>query len=189
MARAEAAARLHEHRIRELGGQLVREPGRRRADAALLEEAVREVLVAAARDRLRLGHEHDRLAEAIAIRGEDEVIEVGERDDQADVVHLHELREGGDVAGVVHGRHERTAVGVVERRREVADVRGDRRRARTAERGDDVDALARAREEDGRHWWLRVAGRQACGTWTPSLTSIRSPPWTSRWYWASSATR
>ena len=83
--------------------------------------------------------------------GENEMVEVGQRHDQAHVVHLHKLAERINVAGVVHRRHERAAVGVIERGREVADVGGDRRRASAAERGDDVDALPSAREQDGRH--------------------------------------
>ena len=79
------------------------------------------------------------------------MVEVGERDDQPHVVELDEVAERLDVAGVVDPRHERAAVGVVERGRELVDVGRDRRRAGLAKRGDDVDALTRAREQDGRH--------------------------------------
>ena len=68
-------------------------------------------------------------AERVAALREQLVVEVGERDDQADVVGEHEVAERIEVAGVVDARHERVAVGVVERRRERVDVGGDRRRA------------------------------------------------------------
>ena len=87
----------------------------------------------------------------VARLGEHEVVEVGQRDDQPHVVQLDEVAERADVAEVVDARHERAVVGVVERRRELVDVGRDRRRAGLAERGDDVDALPGAREEDGRH--------------------------------------
>ena len=113
----------------QLAGQLRRQPGRRRADPLLLEELVREVLVGAARDRLGAGHEHDRAAQLVARLGEHEVVEVGQRHDQPHVVQLDEVAQRLDVAGVVDARHERPAVGVVERGRELVDVGGDRRRA------------------------------------------------------------
>ena len=56
-----------------------------------------------------------------------------------------------DVVGVVDPRHERVGVGVVERRRQLVDVGRDRARSRALERGDDVDALSGAREEDAAH--------------------------------------
>ena len=59
-----------------------------------------------------------------------------------------ERRERRDVARVVDRRHERAAVGVVQRRRELVQVGGERGRAGAPERRDDVDALARAGEED-----------------------------------------
>jgi hypothetical protein len=64
-------------------------------------------------------------------------------------VLLDERGERPDVARIVDARDERVAVGVVERRRERVEVGRDRRRARLAERGDDVDPLPRAGEEDG----------------------------------------
>ena len=80
--------------------------------------------------------------------GEKQVVEIGERDDQARVVLRDERAERIDVGGVADGRHEGLAVGRVERRRELVDVDGECRRPRPAESGDDVDALARAGEED-----------------------------------------
>ena len=53
---------------------------------------------------------------------EHQVVEVGQRHDQPHVVQLDEVAERGDVAGVVDARHERAAVGVVERGRELVDV-------------------------------------------------------------------
>ena len=44
-------------------------------------------------------------------------------------------------------------VGVVERRGQAVEVGGDGGGPGFRERGDDVDALARAREEDGGHGW------------------------------------
>jgi len=79
------------------------------------------------------------------------MVEVGERDDQPGVVVVDEPRERGDVARVVDPRDERVLVGVIERRRERVGVGRDRRRACAPELGHDVDALARAGEEDGRH--------------------------------------
>ena len=97
------------------------------------------------------GHEHDRAAQVVAGLRELQVVEIGERDDQPDVVQLDEVARGHPRTGVVDPGHERPAVGVVESRRELVDVGGDRRRAGAAEGRDDVDALARAREQDGRH--------------------------------------
>jgi len=56
-----------------------------------------------------------------------------------------------DVSLVAHRRQEHAAVCVVERGGERVEVGGHRRRAGAPERGDDVDALAGAREQDGRH--------------------------------------
>ena len=120
-----------------------------RADA-LLFEGVCEYLSGSARSSWA-GHEDDGRRQLSSQPRQDHMVEVGERDDQPDVVGVDEVAEGADVAVVVDARHERAAVGVVERRRERIDVGRDRRRARAAERGDDVDALPGAREEDGRH--------------------------------------
>ena len=79
------------------------------------------------------------------------MVEIGQRDDQANVVQLDEVAERRDVAEVVDAGHERPAVGVVERGRELVDVDGDRGRAGLAKRGDDVNPLPGAREQDGRH--------------------------------------
>ena len=79
------------------------------------------------------------------------MVEIGERDDQADVVLVDEPAQRGDVAGVVDPRHERMVVGVVERGRERVEVGRDGRRAGAPERRDDVDALPRAGEEDRSH--------------------------------------
>src|SRR5262249_61951409 len=56
-----------------------------------------------------------------------------------------------DVVLVLHLRDEHAVRRPVERRCERIDVCRDRRRACAVERIDDVDALSRAREEDGRH--------------------------------------
>ena len=79
------------------------------------------------------------------------MIEIGERHDQAHVVQRDQVAQRVDVRRVVDARDQRPVVGVVERRRKLVDVCGDRRRAGATERGHDVDALPGAREEDGRH--------------------------------------
>jgi hypothetical protein len=151
VARAEAAPRLHEHRVADVAGQVVGQPRGRRADSLLLEEEVRQVLVGAASDRVRLRDEDERAAELAAVLGEHEVIEIGERDDQPDVVQAHEVAERIDVSGIVDTRHERATIGVIQRRCERIDVCRDGCRAGDAEGGDDVDALTRAREQDCGH--------------------------------------
>ena len=111
---------------------------------------MREVFVAHA-----LGHvdrrEEEGGAELVACAREDQLVEVGERDDEVDAVLGDELRELGHVAGVVHADDELVAVGVVERRRERVDVHGNGRRAGPAEGRDDVHALPCTGEEDRRH--------------------------------------
>ena len=79
------------------------------------------------------------------------MVEIGQRDDQPHVVQLDEVAQRCDVDRVVDPRHERAVIGVVERGRELVDIGRDRGRAGLAKRGDDVDALAGAREQDGRH--------------------------------------
>ena len=90
-------------------------------------------------------------AEYVAGPGEDELIEIGQRDDEAYAVRLDELLQRRDVAGVVLERDERVLVAVVERGRVGAGVGSDRRGAGLAEGGNGVDAHADAREENGRH--------------------------------------
>ena len=85
------------------------------------------------------------------------MVEIGERDHETNVVLVDDVAERADVAEVVDRRHERVVIGVVERRRQAVQVRGDGRRARPAERGDDVDALPRAREENDSQLAERVA--------------------------------
>ena len=145
--RPEAATRLHQHREAEVVGEPVGQPRPRCRDAALVEEAVRAVLVLAEADRVGSGQEHERV-ELVATLGEEQVVEVGERHDQAHVVLLDERAQGLDVAGIVDARHDRAPLGRVQRRRELVDIGGERRRTRAGEGGDDVDALARAGEED-----------------------------------------
>ena len=116
-----------------------------------LEEEVRLVLVAHRPADLGRRDEHERRRERVARLREEHLVEVGERDDQADVVLGDECRERGDVAGAVDARDERVVVGVVERGRERVGVGRDRRRAGAAEGRDDVHALPGAGEEDGGH--------------------------------------
>ena len=125
----------------QLGGDGIPEP---------LEGLVGQVLVAHL-----LGHagrrEEQRRAEVVARGGEDHLVEIGERDDQVDVVLGDEPGQLGHIAGVVHAEDELVTVRVVEGGRERVGVRGNGRRAGPAERRDDVDALPRAGEEDRRH--------------------------------------
>ena len=83
--------------------------------------------------------------------GEGQLVEIGQRDDQVDGVLGDQGCELGEVARVVDAQDELVAIRVVERRSERVDVDRDCGRAGPAERGDDVDALAGAREEDGGH--------------------------------------
>ena len=76
------------------------------------------------------------------------MVEVGERDDEADAVLFDERRQRSDVAGVVDWRHERAPLRGVERGRELVDVGSNGRRAGLRERLDDVDALPGTGEEN-----------------------------------------
>jgi hypothetical protein len=134
----------------------------------LLEEDVREVLVVRALHHLGRRQEDER-AELVVALGEHELVGVGQRDDEVDVVLGDELGERRDVGRVGDGGHERVAVGRVERRRERVDVHGDGGRAGSAEGADDVHAPPDAGEEHRRH--------------SPDATSASSPrprPCTSR---------
>ena len=76
------------------------------------------------------------------------MVQIGERDDQADVVLVDESTDRVDVAGVDDPRCDRVVVRMPQGRRERVEVRGDRGGARTRESRDDVDALACAGEEN-----------------------------------------
>jgi hypothetical protein len=150
VARPESGASLDEEREGGVARHLVGEPRVRRRDAALREEQVREVLVAEALHGVGVRQQHEG-AELVAGAGEDRLVEIGERDDQANVVRVDEAPQRRHVIGVVDPWDELVAIGVVERRGERVRVGRDRRRARAAERADDVDALSGAREENRRH--------------------------------------
>ena len=117
---------------------------------------MREVLVAHRPAHVRRRGEHERRRELVACRRDDLLVEVGERDDETDVVLRDEPGERRDIPGVVDAWDERAVVRVVQRRRERIEVGRDRGRAGASERADDVDALARAGEEDRGH--LDVGG-------------------------------
>src|SRR5581483_7426446 len=85
VARSEAAARLHEERELGVCGNVLGQPGIRRADAALDEEEMSAPLVRERVDDLRCGQENER-AELAASAGEDVVVEIGERDDEREIV-------------------------------------------------------------------------------------------------------
>ena len=144
---------LHEHGEVELVRELAGQPARRRRDPELLEEARARGTCRPSRSTTSAaGSSTSAGSSSPRALGEHQVVEVGERDDEPDVVlAATSSRSAGDVAGVVDARHERVAVGVVERGRERVDVGGDRRRAGPSEGGDDVDALPRAGEEDRGH--------------------------------------
>ena len=109
-----------------------------------------EVLVAESLDRFPFGQEEES-AQFLATARQRRLVEVRERHDQLHVVLVDDSPKGGDIIGIVDPRHEHVPVRVVERRRERVRIGGDRRRAGAAEGADDVHALARAGEEDGRH--------------------------------------
>ena len=123
------------------------------AIAVLLEEEVRDVLVAHRRGRPPATGRARAPARALSRDArEDLLVEVGERHDEPHVVLGDERRERRDVAaGRRRAARAPCSIGVVERRRESVGVGRDRGRAGTAERGDDVDALAGAGEEHGGH--------------------------------------
>ena len=62
-----------------------------------------------------------------------------------------ERRERRDVGGIGYSRDDRHMVGVVERRGQAVEVGGDGGGPGFRERGDDVDALPRAGEENSGH--------------------------------------
>ena len=150
MCREPKPSRLDEYGKRGLGRELVGQPAGRRGDPTLLEEAVREVLVARAPHDLQRGQQHGR-PERFTLGGQQLVVEVGKWHDEPHAVGVDQLTKRAQIGGIVDARNEREVVGVVERGRKLVDVGGDRRRPRPAEGGDDVDALPRAGEEDGRH--------------------------------------
>ena len=111
---------------------------------------MREVLVAEPLDRVSVRQQDER-AELVARACEQRLVQIGERNEEIDAVLVDDAPQRPYVLRIVDARHEDVAVGVVERRRQRVDVRGDRRRACAAKGTDDVDALARAREEDRGH--------------------------------------
>ena len=76
------------------------------------------------------------------------MVEVVQRNDEANVVLPHELRDSRNVAGIGDSWNDRPTIRVVQRRRERIGVSAERDRSGTPKRLDDVDALARAREQD-----------------------------------------
>ncbi len=82
---------------------------------------------------------------------QDRHIEVGEGNDQLDAVLGDGRGKGGHIPRVVDAWREEVPVGRVERGRERVQVGRDRLAPGAPEGGDDVDTLARAREEDGGH--------------------------------------
>src|ERR687895_274567 len=111
--RAEALPRLDEYGKRGLGRELVGQPAGRRGDPTLLEEAVREVLVARAPHDLQRGQQHGR-PERFTLGGQQLVVEVGKWHDEPHAVGVDELTKRAQIGGIVDARNEREVVGVVE---------------------------------------------------------------------------
>ena len=86
-------------------GEPVGQPARRRRDAEALEGLVCHVLVAHLGDDLAGGKEDGR-AELVAVLREDELVEIGERDDEVDVVLDDEAGELRHVLRVADARNE-----------------------------------------------------------------------------------
>jgi hypothetical protein len=76
------------------------------------------------------------------------VIEIVQRNDEPNVVLADEGCERRHVAGIRDPRDNRLAVGVVQRRRKRIGIDTERDGSGRSERLDDVDALARAGEQD-----------------------------------------
>ena len=70
-------------------------------------------LSAARRTTSGVGEKHDR-AERVALLGQQQLIEVGERDDEPNVLLADQLLQRGHVPGIVDPRHDRSHVGVVD---------------------------------------------------------------------------
>ena len=95
MPRAETTASLHEQREPRVLRHAVREPGRRRRDALLLEQDVREVLVGEALDDLGVGQQHER-AQLLAGLCERHLVEPRVRPDRRKrrILHRGEVEAG-----------------------------------------------------------------------------------------------
>ena len=76
------------------------------------------------------------------------MVEIVQRNDEANVILADELRDSRDIAGIGDSRDDRPAIRVVQRRCERIGVSAERDGSRSAKRLDDVDALARAGEQD-----------------------------------------
>ena len=109
-----------------------------------------QVLVLETLDDLRVGEQHH-CSELLARACQRDLVEIGQRHDQADVVLLDERAQSRNVVRVVHPRDKGVLVGVVERRCERVGIRCNGCGAGSAERAHDVHALPGTREENGRH--------------------------------------
>ena len=142
-ARARAAARLDHDRV---GRRLLAGQARSAATAARASAAGDGSRTCRTCARAIVGGRDER-GQPVAGGGERLDVEVGQRDDGADVVLGDELLEERDVAGVVDARRRDGEVGGVARGRERVGIGGDRERV-LGERADDVVALADAGEQD-----------------------------------------
>jgi len=109
---------------------------------------VRLELVGHAGADVRVREEDECRRQRVSRVREDRVVEIVQRYDETDVVLAYQLHESGDVLGIRDLRHDGLPVGVVERRREGIGVGAERDRSSAAKRPHDVDALARAGEQD-----------------------------------------
>ena len=132
VARAEALARFHEHRVAHVVRDLLGSPAARRRNPLLDEEAMRLELVGHARGRLRVGQEHEGGRESLALAREDREVEVVQRDDEANVVLFPQRGEGRHVRRIRDPRNDDVEIAVVERRRERIGVDAERCRTRDA---------------------------------------------------------
>ena len=149
VARAEALACLHQHRVARVVGDVLGQPAPRRRDPVLDEEPVCLELVGHARAIVGIGEEQE-YAGASSSRAREST--GWSRSFSGTIRRTSCSRMSAASAGTKPGsaypRDDRLAIGVVERRRERVGVGAENIRAGSLEGPDDVDALARAGEED-----------------------------------------
>jgi len=112
------------------------------------EEPVRFELVGHAGTHVCLGKQQERRGELVSRAGEHRMVEIVQRHDEANVVLTDERSERHHVSGICDPRDDGVTIGVIKRRREWISVGAERNGSGGPERLDDVDALARAGEQD-----------------------------------------
>ena len=147
--RAEALARLHEHRVARVVRHVLGSPAPRRRDPVLDEEVMRLELVRHARGGVSAS---GRRTSAGASRSRSRASTGKSRSlsgtTRRTSCSSRSAAERGHVRRVGDPRDDDVAVAVVERGRERIGVDAERDGARRAERRDDVDALPDRREHD-----------------------------------------